>query len=182
MKKWLTWIAILLLVINITAIITLLYTRKQEKEAGEKTFAADSSVSVPSMEYSGRWFRDELGLTREQMREFSQFNPTFRQEVRKINIELFAKRGLMLDEMTAENSDTSRLNMLSDSIGMLHSELKKATYSYFLEFKRICTADQEEKLIQIFRRMFEGEIPAGPGRGMQGGGRSGMRRGGYPNH
>jgi len=177
MKKWITWVTILLLIINITALITILYNRKQEKEAEEISLQSIPPESASSVKYSGRWFRDELGLTRVQMREFSRFNPAFRQKVRNINIELADKRRLMLDEMTGENTDTVRLNMLSDSVGILHSELKKATYSYFLEFKKISNAEQQEKLKQIFSRMFEGEIPAGPGRGMQGRGRFGMRGG-----
>lgn len=179
MKKWIIWIAILLLVINLTAIITILFNRKQN--VAEESIQADQPESASSMKYSGRWFRDELGLTRDQMREFSGFNPVFRQKVRHINIELSEKRRLMLEEMAAENSDTSRLNQLSDSIGMLHSDLKEATYSYYLEFKRISTAEQQEKLKQIFSMMFEGELPARPGRGMQGGGRFGLRRGNNTN-
>lgn len=176
MKKWLIWIVILLLVINLTAIITILFNRKQDV-AEEMPIQGDQPESASSMKYSGRWFRDELGLTGDQMREFSGFNPAFRQKVRHINIELIEKRRQMLEEMAAENSDTARLDQLSDSIGMLHSDLKEATYFYYLEFKRISTAEQQEKLKQIFSIMFEGELPAGPGRGMQGEGRFGLRRG-----
>lgn len=174
MKKWLIWIVILLLVINLAAIVTMLINR--QKNVAEET-PIQATESASSMKYSGRWFRDELGLTREQMRAFSGFNPVFRQKIRHINIELVEKRRQMLEEMADKNSDTTRLNQLSDSIGMLHSDLKKATYSYYLEFKQICTKEQQDKLKQIFSMMFEGELPAGPGRGMQGRGRSGMRQG-----
>lgn len=176
MKKWIIWAALLLLILNIAAISTILYHRKQEKVAEElvqRRFASDSLA----MKYSGRWFRNELGLTSEQMREFQRFNPSFRQKVRNINFELGEKRRFMLDEMSAENVDTARLNILADSIGSLHSDLKKATYTYYLEFKKMTSPEQQEKLRQLFSRMFEGEVPAGPGRGMQGGGRFGMRRG-----
>jgi len=181
MKKWYIWVALILIVINITALITMLINSKHEK-VYEMPSGVISEESALSVKYSGRWFRDELGLTREQMREFQRFNPSFRQKVRNINSELGEKRKHMLDEMNAEKSDTARLNMLSDSIGMLHSELKKITYSYYLEFKRISTPEQQKKLKEIFSRMFEGEIPAEPGRGMQGGGRYGMRRGQYQNN
>jgi Spy/CpxP family protein refolding chaperone len=179
MKKWYIWVALILIVINLSALITMMINSKHDK-AYEMQSGVSSEESA-SVKYSGRWFRDELGLTREQMREFQHFNPSFRQKVRNINSELEEKRKHMLDEMDAENSDTARLNILSDSIGMLHSELKKKTYSYYLEFKRISTPEQKEKLKDIFSRIFEGEIPAGPGRGMQGGGRFGMQHGQYQN-
>lgn len=174
--KTFIWIITLLLIINISAIVTMLYHKKQEKQSeGVSNSYVEAMQSQPSMQYSGRWFRDELQLTREQMAEFSQFNPVFRQKVRSINFDLADKRQQMLDELAAEKSDTTLLNGLSDSIGALHSELKKATYAYYLEFKRICTPDQQEKLHDIFNNMFEGEMPAGGRRGMQGGRRFGMR-------
>lgn len=174
--KSLIWIIILLLIMNVSAIVTMLYHRTQEKKAEYVSGSyAEATQSAPSMQYSGRWFRDELQLTGEQMKEFTQFNPAFRQKVRSINIELAQKKQQMLDELAAEKNDTALLNSLSDSIGALHSELKKATYAYYLEFKRICTPGQQEKLHAIFNRMFEGEMPGGPGKGMQGGRGPGMR-------
>lgn len=160
---------------NISTIVTMLFHKKQETKAEEITLQEITTGSGSSMKYSGRWFRDELGLTREQMKEFSGFNPSFRQKAGYINRQLTETRKLMLDEMAAENSDTMKLNILADSIGMLHSELKKATYSYYLEFKRICTPEQNEKLMRVFDEMFEGNVPSGGrGRGMQGGRGRGM--------
>ncbi len=54
------------------------------------------------MRYSGRWFRDELELTGQQMKEFSGFNPVFRQKVRSINFELARKKQSMLEELASE--------------------------------------------------------------------------------
>jgi hypothetical protein len=173
--KILIWIIVLLLIMNVSAITTMLYHKSQEKKIEEISNVA-AMQSGPSMQYSGRWFRDELGFNSDQMREFSRFNPVFRQKLRDINIELLQKRQQLLTELSAQKSDTILLNEISDSIGALHSKLKKATYAYYLEFKKICNPGQQEKLNSIFSSMFEGDTPAaGPGRAMQGRGRSGMR-------
>ena len=155
------WVVILLLVMNISAIFTLMYQKKQETKA-DTEYGRNVETMQPgqSGRFSGRWFRDELNLSRDQMREFSRFNPVFRQKVRGINTELIKKRQQMLIELSNENSDTILLDELSDSIGMLHSELKKATYAYFLEFKKICTPGQQEKLLEIFNSVLAGENPA----------------------
>lgn len=175
-NKWLIGVVVLLVVMNISAIVTMLYHKKQEIKAEEVTLQEITAGAGPSIKYSGRWFKDELGLTREQMREFSGFNPSFRQKTGYINRQLTEKRKLMLDEMAAENSDTIKLNILADSIGKLHSELKKATYSYYLEFKRICTPEQHDKLMLIFNEMFGGNVPmGGRGMGMPGGRGRGIR-------
>jgi Spy/CpxP family protein refolding chaperone len=175
-NSWLKWLVVLLLIVNVSAIATMVYHQKQARtdESSSPSFMFESEESL---RYSGRWFRDELGLTREQMREFSRFNPVFRQKVRSINIDLNRVKMEMLREMNAKESNIERLNMLSDSIGNLHSELKKVTYSYYLEFKKIINPEQQEKLSQIFAGMFEGVTPqGGAGRGMQGGRRFGWRK------
>jgi Spy/CpxP family protein refolding chaperone len=173
MKKWVLWLSILLLVVNVAALITILYNRKQENRLYEMPLQANNHESGSSARYSGRWFRDELGLSRKQMNEFSKFNPVFREKVMNINRELATLKRQMHDEMTSEESDTVRLNQLSDSIGILHSELKKATYLYYFEFKKIITAEQDEKLKQLFLQVFDSEIPSGHGRRWQGGRRNG---------
>jgi Spy/CpxP family protein refolding chaperone len=166
---------------NVSAIVTILSNKRQENKSEEISKSMVTNIqSGPSMQYSGRWFRDELQLTPEQRKEFSRFNPVFRQKLRTINIGLSEEREKILDELTKETSDTVLLNNLSDSIGQLHSELKKVTYAYFLEFKRICTPEQEEKLHSIFKNMFEVETPAaGPGQGMKHGRRTGMHQRNY---
>ena len=76
--------------------------------------------------------------------------------------------------MTAEKCDTIRLNTLSDSIGILHSNLKKATYKYYIDIKNICDTQQQEKLEQLFGGMFAGDGRMGKyGKG----GQQGRRRG-----
>ncbi|HLN20888.1 MAG TPA: periplasmic heavy metal sensor [Bacteroidales bacterium] len=166
-NRWPIWIMVLLLILNVSAIATILYLKKEEnKQAG--TSPETTTGNGPSMTYSGRWFRDELGLTGEQMNRFTEFNPVFRQKVRQINIDLSDKRKQLLAELDSKNPDIRHLDQLSDSIGTLHSELKKATYAYYLEFKKICTPAQQEKLRSVFEKMFEGEVPVGgPGRNMR---------------
>jgi hypothetical protein len=177
-KRWMIWIIAALALMNLATIFTVLYHRNKASE-NEIIYTRGPAMSESSsVRFSGRYFRDELGLTREQMYEFSGFNPRFRQEAGRINIMLSEKRLSMLSEMSEENSDTIRLNVLSDSIGLLHAELKKATYIYYLDFKKICTTEQEEKLEQIFGEMFDSDILSGPmGRGRQGGNRMRWRSG-----
>lgn len=166
-NNWLKWLVILLLIVNVSALTTMILHQRQEAATVDSLNQSAIFESEESLKYTGRWFRDELGLTREQMKEFSRFNPGFRQKARNINLELNTVKAEMLREMNKENYDTTRLNLLSDSTGRLHSELKKATYIYYLDFKRILNQEQQEKLSQIFAGMFEGAVhQGGPGRGM----------------
>ena len=94
-------------------------------------------------------------------------------KARSIIVGLAEKRKLMLSEMSAKNSDTVKLNALSDSIGILHAQLKRITYSYYLDIKSICDEKQQQKLELLFQEMFVSDTPLGfPGKGgMNGNGR-----------
>ena len=155
------WAIVILAVMNIATILTIVYQRHQ---AGKAEFVPESGQvqsESASIKYSGRYFRDQLNLNNDQMDRFKEFNPRFRQHVRDINIDLSKKRQEMLDEMAADTADTLRLNLLSDSIGSLHAELKKLTYRYYSDFKKICDKQQQEKLEQLFGEMFAADVQMG---------------------
>jgi len=173
-SNWMFWAIVLLAVMNVATIITVIYNRKQalnEKDVVEKS---KFQPELTSVSYSGRWFRDQLNLNSEQMERFAEFNPAFRENVRNINMDLNLLRQKMLSEMASEKCDTIRLNTLSESIGIVHANLKKVTYKYYLDIKNICDQQQQEKLEQLFGGMF-----ASDGRmGQYGkGGQQGRRRG-----
>jgi hypothetical protein len=153
-KSWMIWAVVILAVMNIATIITVIYNRNQIRE--EKVVVESNllKAEATSTGYSGRWFRDQLNFSNDQMARFVEFNPAFRENVRNINMDLNLLRQKMLSEMATEKCDTIRLNILSDSIGILHGNLKKVTYKYYIEIKNICDQQQQEKLEQLFGGMF----------------------------
>jgi Spy/CpxP family protein refolding chaperone len=113
------------------------------------------------------------------MREFQKFNPEFRNEARATNVRLAKLRGEMLNEMASPETDTSKLNALSDSIGNYHSRLKRITYKYYLDLKSICNPDQKIQLKELFSDTFNSDGPMGSQNGGSRGGR--QFRGGFKN-
>jgi hypothetical protein len=71
----------------------------------------------------------------------------------------------MLTEMAKPSPDKEKLNALSDSIGALHSRLKKITYEYYFDLKKITDKSQHKQLDTIFNEMFTSDVHAGPGYG-----------------
>lgn len=170
--RWMVWAIIVLAVMNISTVLTFVYNRNQVVKSVPVNDGIQSENA--SMRYSGRFFRDNLNLNNEQMGKFVEFNPVFRQSVRSINSDLVDSRNQMLIELTKNNCDTSKLNILSDSIGNLHADLKKLTYKYYLDLKEICDEQQQVKLLQMFGDIFaaDGRMgqfgkggPQGRGRG-----------------
>jgi len=170
------WAIVVLAVMNITTILTVVYSRYQAVESVALVGTSEQQTEEEAEKFSGRYFRDQLNLSSEQMQQFKEINPVFRPKARSITIELAEKRRMMLVEMAAAKSDTARLNELSDSIGQLHSDLKRFTYQYYLEIKAICDQEQQKKLVQIFGEMFATDSPLGSsGKGGQRGWQQGRR-------
>jgi hypothetical protein len=152
--RMMMWTIVLLAVMNIATILTVVYARNVSGKT-ETSQALDQAIpESSSTRNSGRYFRDQLGFSQEQMNKFVELNPGFRQQFQHINIELAMKRYRMLKEMSAASTDTNKLNQLSDSIGNMHACLKKLTYAYYLDIKKICDKDQQKKLEQIFGKIF----------------------------
>ena len=152
--RWMIWVIVVLAVMNLTTLITILVQPGDIPDETIPALSEQAGSENESVRYSGRYFRDQLNLTGDQMNRFSEFNPVFRNKVRNLNHELAKIKQQMMHEMAAEKIDTLKLNMLSDSIGHMHAGLKKLTYRYYMDFKEICDSDQQKKLEQMFGEMF----------------------------
>jgi small-conductance mechanosensitive channel len=164
------WAIVVLAIMNISTLATVLY---HQYYSGKSLVVATSNpkqLEADTEKFSGRYFRDQLNLSNEQMDKFREFNFVFRPQARAITIRLAAIRKEMLNELASVKSDTIKLSMLSDSIGYCHSHLKRLTYKYYLDIKSICNTEQQQKLEQLVREMFVNDAPMGfPGKGrMQG--------------
>jgi hypothetical protein len=170
------WAIVVLAVMNLSTLATILYHQYQSKPRGVKQTQVQQQLEADSERFSGRYFRDKLNLNSDQMGKFREFNPVFRHQARAITLELASLRKQMLMEMSSAKSDSVHLNMLSDSIGYLHSNLKKLTYRYYLDLKSLCNAEQQIQLEQLFNEMFTNDLQMGfPGRRGQGGPQHGKR-------
>lgn len=161
------WAIIVLAIMNVSTIATILYHQYESRKKIEITSGSQKQLEADSEKYSGRYFRDQLELSSDQMDKFREINPAFRFQARTVTVSLAEMRKQMLAEMAAANSDTTKLNVISDSIGKLHSKLKKLTFNYYLELKGICNPEQRKKLEKIFADIFTNDATMSyPGRGM----------------
>jgi Spy/CpxP family protein refolding chaperone len=160
---------VILAVMNISTLATIIYHQVNSDKQSAVQVKTEKQTETDAEKFSGRYFRDKLNLSDDQMNKFRGFNQEFRSRARNISIEMVAIRKQMLEEMASGKADTSKLNDLSDSIGLLHSELKKITYRYYLEIQNICDAEQNEKLEQLFSEMFINDTSISfPGKGGKG--------------
>ncbi len=143
-----TWIIIILLATNVSTIATILVNKYQNKQASQNSV----EIVIPDNGL-GRFFRDELDLTRDQHQQFRLFRHNYHLNASKIANQLKDERSQMLNELSSENSDTNNLHQIADEVGELHRELKHLTFEYYLNLKNICTENQRMKLFNIFNSM-----------------------------
>lgn len=145
----LIWIVIFLAVLNVSTLVTIGFHVKQSKNNNAVVTENVKGNNQQNPNYNGKFFRDNLNLDDSQMNEFRRINSTFRQTARNINFELNSLRGKMLEEMRQSKPDTILLNQYSDSVGFLHAQLKKETFTFYLNFKSICKSDEQTKNLDI---------------------------------
>lgn len=161
-RETLIWIVIVLVVLNIATIATVVFHHYQSKvllQAGDIGSVGYDERGV--QRYNGRSFRDVLELDAGQMEQFRGINQQFREEGRRISTNLHRLRQEMLANLSEPLPDTTLLNQLSDSVGLLHAKLKRDTYRYYLAIHAICNPGQQEKLKLLFESAFNADHPAG---------------------
>ncbi|EOR93399.1 hypothetical protein ADIARSV_3478 [Arcticibacter svalbardensis MN12-7] len=147
-NKFLTWAVVVLALLNLSTIGTIVYhiiTEKNEMSKSSERYASP---------LNGQDFIETLDFTHEQKEQFCLLNDSFRASVRDINKELDLHKNSLFTELRKANTDTVACNRISDEIGVLHKLLKVKTYQFYLDVKKTCRADQQEKLNAVFAPIF----------------------------
>ncbi len=152
-SRILIYAVIFLAVLNVATFISIgIHVYQSKKELPQ----ASSKAIKNTQNFNGRYFRDHLKLSPDQMNQFRSMNEKFRSNAKRINNELNILRADMLDQMKNTSEETNDLITIADSVGSLHSELKKFTYQYYLDIKSICSEKQTNELNKIFESFFAG--------------------------
>lgn len=140
------WSLIILIVINVSAILSFLIFSRQDKPA-EKDCCSQE-------EQRGRAFRSELGLTEEQALKVDLINNTYRSSAEPIAAEIKQKRALILSELEHENPDTIFLLEVVKKLAELQMEIQQKNIGQYLELKKVCTPEQTLRLSSLYRDLY----------------------------
>lgn len=154
-SKTLIWIIVILVATNLSTIGSFYYHRANE---GKQTTESKpgGQTTVPG-EQRTRFFRDQLNLDNNQIESFREINRNFNRTARDIEMNLADLRKEIVDELGQSSPDSVKLDRLAEEIGNNHSELKQVTTRFYLNMKKICTPEQQEKLYTIFQSMLTKE-------------------------
>lgn len=144
----LMWVLIVLLVINASAIGTMIYFRVSDQAGIRPDFNPDEPP---------RFLQERLHLNPEQRHLFHEMHMHFRNAMDKMGADMEANRAEILKELSKQDPDSDRLDQLADDYGKLHRDLKLLTISHFKEMKRSLGPEQQEAFTDFVRKMMEAE-------------------------
>lgn len=143
-KKLWTLGLILIIVINISAMVTFAYNRWVREPGGPPTVS-------PALADT---FTRQLCLSGHQERCIRDFRFAFDAEIGKIQAQMQEKRRAMVEEMKRESPDSASIDKLIEEISVLQAEIQKKAVLNLLKEKEVLTPEQKE----TFFRMFEDHV------------------------
>lgn len=147
-RNVLIWILVALLVINISAIGTILYHVYNRPDPG---FRPEPDAEAPL------FMKERMQLNDRQWDDFRQSHRKFRNASRELFSGMHENRKEMLEEIRRENPDKEKLYELADEYGRMHAKLKKRTVDHFLEMKKDITPEQERRMNIFLRNLMQHE-------------------------
>lgn len=138
---------ILLVIINVTALVTFAYQRWVRPQS-------DAPSSLPA---SRVCLEESLSLNGTQKKCLKDIRLSFGQEADAVQARLVAKRKALVDEIKSETPDMSAVGKLIEDISRLQAEIQKMAVSHLIKEKQVLTPEQQE----VFFRLFENHVCAG---------------------
>ena len=137
------WLNIFLLVINISAIGTiLLMSHTSEKQVSDQ-FSSDE------------FLRARLRLSEEQYRKISELDAQIFRVYQSIIDKQCEEQFKLLNELSMDDPSREYMDSLAVNIGRLHTGMKRQTIKHFMNIKSIVDEDQAILLEQILIEMME---------------------------
>jgi len=140
------WLNYLLLIINITALITLLF-------AGRTT--TTNIEQKENQELSVKFLKERLNLSESQYQELIKLSEkTFR--AYHVNLDLLCEANItLLEEMSKDEVNHEEIEKIVKKIGNINATLKRNTVKHFELVKSICTKEQKDDLVMIFKEIMQ---------------------------
>ena len=155
-NKFVFWLLIFLVVINLTVLITFLvmYSRKSD------------AVTQQVQEKPGMALQKELTLTPSQSEHVDVILADYRKVTDPVAEKIHGYRARILNELANNKPDTLKINHYADSVCYLQRQMQKALVKQYMALKEICNPAQCQRLSSLYFELygFQGQSK-GMGRG-----------------
>jgi Spy/CpxP family protein refolding chaperone len=152
------WAFIVLLVVNITAIGTMVYTlNKIHRDAG-----VESYYDYPAKKKDfhndfrrknmAKKIQKRMGYSDEQMKIFKEIRLEHMNNMRNNKIELRKAQMMLFDEVSLENPDLNKIKSLKKKILDIEGKIMDESVSFYSKLKENSTPEQMQKMNMFYRR------------------------------
>lgn len=140
-KRFITFVIVFLVVINISALFTLAYNRwLRVPPAYVPSVSGDTLAAAQA----------GLCLNDEQLQQMRTQRVAFEAEIEEIQIKMQEKRKALLEEIKSATPDSALIEKLIDEIGRLQAQVQKKAVRCLFKEKQLLTPDQQEKFFKMF--------------------------------
>ncbi len=141
MKKKLAKLALLLLiVVNVSALLTFAYNRWVREPGGPP----------PSNPVLADTFKRQLCLDGRQEKCIQDFRFAFDSEIRDIQARMREKRRAMVEELKKGSPDGATLDKLIEDMSRLQAQIQKKAVENLLKEREVLTDEQKAKFFRLF--------------------------------
>lgn len=153
-KRYLVIVIILLVVLNLTTILMLWLNKLPDPSSHKEEFGPKQKK-----EHIQQLLKDELDFDDSQVEQYLIMREKQSEKVSALHNEIRQIKKQMFDEVLEDVPQP----MLSDSLLKLSQakmvELEKLTFNYFLDLKKLCKPEQQDKLKFLIGEFFRQNQP-----------------------
>lgn len=154
-NRYLFAIIILLVILNLTTLIMLWLGRSEYRQPRlEQRDPIEEENRISQM------LKDELGFDKQQIDKYLQLRKQHRDKVHLLNGEIRQIKKQMFDEALVDIPKTELSDSLLTISQTKQAEIERLTFQHFLELKKLCKPEQQDKLKLLIHELFRGR-PAG---------------------
>ena len=152
-NRFVFWLLIFLVVINLTALITFLVFYSRNSSGSNQQVQKNPGIA----------FRKELSLSPSQSGKVETILAEYRNSTGPVTDNIRKYRTQLLEELAKDKPDTNLLNSCADEICSLQKQMQKASIKQYMALKEICNPAQCQRLSALYFELYGFQ---GKGQGM----------------
>jgi periplasmic protein CpxP/Spy len=138
-KRISSWLIVLLILLNVSTLY-LLWSKEIKKPDRPAPQTRERSEKFNS------FLREKLQFSANQIQEYEQYRDKHAEQTRKLMNQTHDLKQKLLNEIFNEEPDTTRSDKLAEEIGIRQTQIERITFSHFLDLKKLCGKEQQNKL------------------------------------
>ena len=143
-NRFIFWMLIFLVMINLTALITFLVLYPQKPATSGQQQCRNSGMAL----------QEELSLSAIQSEKVEVIMWEYRKSTGPLTDSIRNDRSLLLDELAKANPDSTLLDHYTEHISLLQKQMQKASIHQYLSLKAISNPDQCKRLSALYFELY----------------------------